>query len=243
MRDGFGTPPSAGGTFPVVLIVDDDPHILELVQLYLSHEGFKVLTAHTGPAALDAVEEAQPDLVILDIMLPGLDGWQVCREIRQRSNLPILILSAKGQTSDRILGLELGADDYLAKPFEPPELVARVHAVLRRSGLQRPKSTAVTRGPLSVDLSQYVVYIHGHRVEMPPKELELLHYLASHPNQVFTREQLMEAVWGSDFLGGSRTVDVHIQRLRARLLEVCDQCALKTVWGIGYKFEVPQNAP
>lgn len=225
-----------------ILIVDDDENIAELVSLYLTKECFDTMTVHDGISALDAFDEYQPNLIILDLMLPGMDGYQVCREIRTKSNVPIIMLSAKGEVFDKVLGLELGADDYLMKPFDTKELVARVKAVLRRftSLKEEPVSNApkvVEYPDLTINLTNYTVENEGHRVEMPPKELELLYFLASSPNQVFTREQLLENIWGYDYLGDTRTVDVHVKRLREKIKEN-KNWSIGTVWGIGYKFEV-----
>ena len=199
-----------------ILIVDDDENIAELVSLYLTKECFDTMMVHDGERALVAFDTYKPNLILLDLMLPGIDGYQVCREIRTRSNTPIIMLSAKGEVFDKVLGLELGADDYIMKPFDAKELVARVKAVLRR---------------------YQVVIVDGHTVEMPPKELELLYFLASSPNQVFTREQLLDQIWGYEYIGDTRTVDVHIKRLREKIKDH-NGWSLSTVWGIGYKFEV-----
>jgi two-component system, OmpR family, response regulator len=221
-----------------ILLVDDDPNIRQLVSLYLTREGFDVQEAQRGDDALKQFKAAAPNLILLDIMLPGMDGWQVCREVRKVSNIPIIMLTAKDETFDKVLGLELGADDYISKPFEPKELVARIKAVIRRyqSG-DAPDKELVFPG-LSINISHYTVGYMGRPVEMPPKELELLYFLASHPGAVFTREQLLEQVWGYDFFGDSRTVDVHIKRLREKLDGEELGWNLKTVWGVGYKFEV-----
>ena len=224
-----------------ILLVDDDPNIRQLVNLYLVKEGFEVAMADRGDTALDAFRQAQPNLILLDLMLPGMDGWQVCREVRKTSNIPIIMLTAKDETFDKVLGLELGADDYIVKPFDMKELVARIKAVLRR--FQQPDQSqehkSLSFPGLTVNISQYTVTFMDRELEMPPKELELLHFLASHPNQVFTREQLLEQVWGYDYFGDSRTVDVHVKRLREKL-EGGEQMGwqIKTVWGVGYKFEV-----
>ena len=224
---------------PYILLVDDDPNISRLVQLYLEKEGFEVKTADRGDDALDMFRKMPPDLMLLDVMLPGMDGWQVCREIRRVSNIPIIMLTAKGETFDKVLGLELGADDYMVKPFEPKELLARVKAVLRRSDTKESNAEKEIVFPnLTINLSNYELKINGNIVEVPPKELELLYFLASNPNRVFTREQLLEEVWGFDYFGDSRTVDVHIKRLREKLEGVEANWQLKTVWGVGYKFEV-----
>lgn len=222
-----------------VLIVDDDAHIAELIKLYLEKEGFKTSIAPNGSKALSMFRESAPSIVILDIMMPEMDGWQVCREIRRISNIPIIMLTAKGETFDKVLGLELGADDYMVKPFEPKELIARVKAVLRRFESKDTQTMKEIVFPnLSINLSNYELKITGNIIEIPPKELELLYFLASNPNRVFTREQLLEEVWGFDYFGDSRTVDVHIKRLREKLEGVEGNWQLKTVWGVGYKFEV-----
>ena len=223
-----------------ILLVDDDPNIRQLVNLYLEKEGFEVEMADRGDAALKAFQASPPDLMLLDVMLPGMDGWQVLREARKTSNAPIIMLTAKDETFDKVLGLELGADDYIAKPFDMKELVARIKAVLRRFQPQESAENKALEFPgLSVNISQYAVTYMGKELEMPPKELELLHFLASHPNQVFTREQLLEQVWGYDYFGDSRTVDVHVKRLREKLTEGEKLgWQIKTVWGVGYKFEV-----
>ena len=221
-----------------ILLVDDDPNIRQLVSLYLTREGFDVEEAQRGDEALKHFKAAAPNLILLDIMLPGMDGWQVCREVRKVSNIPIIMLTAKDETFDKVLGLELGADDYIAKPFEPKELVARIKAVIRRyQNAEAPDKELVFPG-LSINKSHYTVSYMGRPVEMPPKELELLYFLASHPGAVFTREQLLEQVWGYDFFGDSRTVDVHVKRLREKLDGTELGWNLKTVWGVGYKFEV-----
>lgn len=221
-----------------VLVVDDDVNICELIRLYLEKEGFEVLAVHNGKSAMDVFVDSAPNIVILDIMLPGMDGWQVCREIRKISNIPIIMLTAKGETFDKVLGLELGADDYIVKPFDPKELVARVKAVLRRYERSDFDVKEVVFPNLVINKSTYVVKLNGKEIDLPPKELELLYFLASNPNKVFTREQLLENVWGYDFYGDSRTVDVHIKRLREKLDQPGQVWQLKTVWGVGYKFEV-----
>jgi len=221
-----------------VLVVDDDVNICELIRLYLEKEGFEVLAVHNGKSAMDVFVDSAPNIVILDIMLPGMDGWQVCREIRKISNIPIIMLTAKGETFDKVLGLELGADDYIVKPFDPKELVARVKAVLRRYERTDFDVKEVVFPNLVINKSTYVVKLNGKEIDLPPKELELLYFLASNPNKVFTREQLLENVWGYDFYGDSRTVDVHIKRLRGKLDQPGQVWQLKTVWGVGYKFEV-----
>lgn len=222
-----------------VLIVDDDEHIVELIKLYMDKEGFDTVTANNGKKAVELFKSEAPAIVILDVMMPEMDGWQVCREIRRVSNIPIIMLTAKGETFDKVLGLELGADDYMVKPFEPKELLARVKAVLRRSDTKESNAEKeIVFHNLTINLSNYELKINGNIVEVPPKELELLYFLASNPNRVFTREQLLEEVWGFDYFGDSRTVDVHIKRLREKLEGVEANWQLKTVWGVGYKFEV-----
>ena len=225
---------------PYILLVDDDPNISRLVQLYLEKEGFEVKTADRGDDALSEFRKLSPDLMLLDVMLPGMDGWQVLKAIRKTSTIPIIMLTAKDETFDKVLGLELGADDYITKPFDTKELVARVKAVLRRTqGAEEEKQEGLSFPGLTVSLTQYEVHYEGRKIDMPPKELEVLYFLASHQNRVFTREQLLEQVWGFDFFGDSRTVDVHIKRLREKLQgsEKYGWC-IKTVWGVGYKFEM-----
>ena len=229
-----------------ILIVDDDANIAELISLYLMKECYETETVYNGEDAVRAFSTFQPDLILLDLMLPGIDGYQVCREIRKDSQVPIIMLSAKGEVFDKVLGLELGADDYIIKPFDSKELVARVKAVLRRTFVQPPERSAsphqqhgeyVEYPDLIVNITNYSVIYMGHSLEMPPKELELLYFLASSPNQVFTREQLLDHIWGYDYVGDTRTVDVHIKRLREKIKDH-RSWALTTVWGIGYKFEV-----
>jgi len=227
-----------------ILIVDDDNNIAELISLYLTKECFECEIAGDGAAALAAFETFAPDLILLDLMLPGIDGYEVCRTIRHNSNVPIIMLSAKGEVFDKVLGLELGADDYMIKPFDSKELVARVKAVLRRfqigaaSAQETSEAAKVVEYPeLTINLTNYSVTYAGANVEMPPKELELLYFLASSPNQVFTREQLLDHIWGYEYVGDTRTVDVHIKRLREKIHD-SDSWAISTVWGIGYKFEV-----
>ena len=222
-----------------ILTVDDDPNILQLINLYLTREGFEVLQASNGTDALKIFKTTPPSLMLLDVMLPGMDGWQVCREVRKVSNIPIIMLTAKDETFDKVLGLELGADDYIVKPFEMKELVARIKAVLRRFQTTETPGKELSFPGLTINISQYTVTFMGRELEMPPKELELLYFLASHPGMVFTREQLLEQVWGYDYFGDSRTVDVHVKRLREKLSEG-EQMGwmIKTVWGVGYKFEV-----
>ncbi|MCI8404855.1 MAG: response regulator transcription factor [Clostridia bacterium] len=222
-----------------VLIVDDDENIVELIKLYFEKDSFDTAAANNGKKAVELFKSEAPSIVILDVMMPEMDGWQVCREIRRISNIPIIMLTAKGETFDKVLGLELGADDYMVKPFEPKELIARVKAVLRRSESKETTAEKEVVFPnLTINLSNYELKINGGIVEIPPKELELLYFLASNPNRVFTREQLLEEVWGFDYFGDSRTVDVHIKRLREKLEDVEANWQLKTVWGVGYKFEV-----
>lgn len=222
-----------------ILVVDDDPNIAQLVKLYLEKEGYQVSVEGRGDTAVASFRKEPPSLMILDVMLPGMDGWQVCRTVRQFSTVPIIMLSAKDETFDKVLGLELGADDYITKPFEGKELVARVKAVLRRSAPGETETDTLLFPGLSISLEKYEVYYQGKAVDMPPKELEVLHFLASHKNRVFTREQLLEQVWGFEFFGDSRTVDVHIKRLREKLPDT-EQFGwqIRTVWGVGYKFEV-----
>lgn len=224
-----------------VLIVDDDENIAELISLYLTKECFETRIVYDGESALSEVGSFNPNLIILDLMLPGIDGYQVCREVRRNNNVPIIMLSAKGETFDKVLGLELGADDYMIKPFETKELVARVKAVLRRYNVPQPDNTAqpnaqcVEYPDLIINLDNYSVKYNGKIVEMPPKELELLYFLASSPNQVFTREQLLDNIWGYEYIGDTRTVDVHIKRIREKIKDH-NKWAIDTVWGIGYKF-------
>ena len=227
-----------------ILIVDDDENIAELISLYLTKECFDTMAVNDGEQALVAYDTYQPNLILLDLMLPGIDGYQVCRELRTRSNVPIIMLSAKGEIFDKVLGLELGADDYIMKPFDSKEMVARVKAVLRRyhavpkaESLSADKGKCVEYPGLTVNLTNYSVIVDNRNVEMPPKELELLYFLASSPNQVFTREQLLDQIWGYEYIGDTRTVDVHIQRLREKIKDH-GGWSLSTVWGIGYKFEV-----
>ena len=221
-----------------IFVVDDDINICELIRLYLEKEGFDVKTANRGDHAVEEFSAYAPGLVVLDIMLPGMDGWQVCREIRKKSNIPIIMLSAKGETFDKVLGLELGADDYMVKPFEAKELIARIKAVLRRYDHKDTGSIEVVYPNLVINKTNYTVKLNGAELQLPPKELELLFFLASNPNKVFTREQLLEHVWDFAFFGDSRTVDVHIKRLREKIDIPNQNWQLKTVWGVGYKFEV-----
>lgn len=222
-----------------ILVVDDDTNISELISLYLNKEGYETREVANGKVALEVFEEFRPDLVLLDIMLPGADGYDVCKEIRKKHRTPIIMLTAKGEVFDKVLGLELGADDYMVKPFDPKELVARVKAVLRRNSLPVEEEKAKNRivlDNLIIDKDNYSVTFEGNLVELPPKELEVLYFLANHPKQVFTREQLLDKIWGYDFVGDTRTVDVHIKRLRDKF-EGEHSWSIKTVWGVGYKFE------
>lgn len=224
-----------------VLIVDDDQNICELLRLYIEKEGYDTKIANDGKAALEAFDSYNPDLIMLDIMLPELDGWQVCREIRKKSQCPIIMLTAKSEVFDKVLGLELGADDYVVKPFEAKEIVARIKAVLRRSGTaEEDEIKEVRYDKLSINLTNYELRVNGVQVDTPPKEMELIYHLASNPNRVFSRDELLDQVWGFDYYGDSRTVDVHVKRLREKLEGVSDQWELKTVWGVGYKFDVKQ---
>ena len=221
-----------------ILIVDDDQNICELLRLYLAKEGYETLIAHDGEKALELFEQNKPNMVLLDVMMPKMDGWEVCRRIRAQANTPIIMLTAKGETFDKVLGLELGADDYVVKPFDSKEVVARIKAVLRRCNPEESgKDGVIQFENLSLDMSRYELKVKGMVVEAPPKELELLAYLAGHPNRVFTRDQLLDEVWGFEYYGDSRTIDVHIKRLREKLEGASDQWSLKTVWGVGYKFE------
>ena len=225
-----------------VLVIDDDRNICELLRLYLEKEGYNVTLAFDGKEGVDKFAKTQPDMILLDVMMPNMDGWQVCREIRKTSNCPIIMLTAKGETIDKVLGLELGADDYVVKPFDSKEVVARIKAILRRSS-QCPKTESLDKKivsfeKLSINLESYELKVDGKVVDTPPKELELLFHLASNPNRVYTRDQLLDEVWGFEYYGDSRTVDVHVKRLREKLEGVCEGWSLKTVWGIGYKFEV-----
>ena len=236
-----------------ILIVDDDANIAELVSLYLTKECFETCIAEDGEEALEKFETFQPDLMLLDLMPPGMDGYEVCREIRKTSRVPVIMLSAKGETFDKVLGLELGADDYMVKPFDSKELVARVRAVLRRqanSGLpdkipqsaqEEEKGDRVSYPDISVNKDNYTVVYKGSNVDMPPKELELLYFLMTNPNKVFTREQLLDHIWGYDYIGDTRTVDVHVKRLREKIKDT-ESWSLATVWGVGYKFEVKRRS-
>ncbi len=223
-----------------ILVVDDDKHISEVVKLYLEKEGYDVYIAEDGHEAVNMFKAVQPKLVVLDIMLPGIDGMQVCNEIRRIDNTPIIMLSAKGEVFDKVLLLELGADDYMVKPFEPKELIARIKAVLRRTVQREEVGQIVEYKDLTINITDYTVTYKGNKIEMPPKEIELIYYLASHPQKVFTRQQLLEQVWGFEYYGDSRTVDVHIKRIREKIGK-SDFWNIKTVWSIGYKFEVTEE--
>ncbi len=221
-----------------ILVVDDDNNICELLRLYLEKEGYDVTIANNGGDAVKLFQELSPSLMLLDIMLPVLDGWQVCREVRKFSDKPIIMLTAKGETFDKVLGFELGADDYVVKPFDAKEIMARVKAVLRRSGSASQSAVKeVQFDRLVINLTNYELRVDGKKVDAPPKELELIYHLASNPNRVFTRDQLLDEVWGFDYYGDSRTVDVHVKRLREKLEGVSEKWELKTVWSVGYKFE------
>ncbi len=225
-----------------ILVVDDEKNICELLGLYLRKDNYEVAFAYDGKMALEKFAEFQPDMILLDIMLPEIDGWEVCRTIRRSSNVPIIMISAKGETFDKVLGLELGADDYVTKPFDAKEVVARIKTVLRRVGpdeqpTEKEKLEEVEFEGLYVSLTNYKLRVAGKDVEAPPKEIELLYHLASHPNRVFTRDQLLDEIWGFKYFGDSRTVDVHIKRIREKLEGVSEKWVLKTVWGVGYKFE------
>ena len=223
----------------LIMIVDDDPNIAQLVKLYLEKDGYDTVAYGRGDEALAAFRQNPPSLMILDIMLPGMDGWQVCRAVRQISQIPIIMLTAKEETFDKVLGLELGADDYMTKPFDPKELIARIKAVMRRTQTAVEPERELAFPNLVINMSTYLVTYNGKDIEMPPKEFELLYFLASHPNKVFTRDQLLEQVWGFDYFGDSRTVDVHIKRIREKLVD-CEKYGwhIKTIWSVGYKFEV-----
>lgn len=223
-----------------IMVVDDDKNICELLRLYLEKEGYSVTIANDGEKALAKFAKETPALILLDIMMPNLDGWQVCREIRKTSDCPIIMLTAKGEVFDKVLGLELGADDYVVKPFDGKEIVARIKAVLRRTGkaMAADDTKEVVYDKLVVNMTRYELKVDSKVVDTPPKELELLYHLASNPNRVFTRDQLLDEVWGFEYYGDSRTVDVHIKRLREKLEGVSDKWSLRTVWGVGYKFAV-----
>ncbi len=225
-----------------VLIVDDDSNICELLRLYLEKDGFDTVIANDGESAIVKFNLEDPDIILLDIMLPKLDGWQVCRTIRKNSEVPIIMLTAKGETFDKILGLDLGADDYVTKPFDTKEVVARVRAVLRRSASNDENVEKIVKfDKLVINLTNYELVVDGKQVDAPPKELELIYHLASNPNRVYSRDQLLDEVWGFEYYGDSRTVDVHVKRLREKLEGVSDKWSIKTVWSVGYKFEVKQS--
>ena len=227
-----------------ILIADDDSNICELLRMYLEKEDYAVVLASDGEEALSRFEQENPDLILLDVMMPKLDGWQVCRELRKKSECPIIMITAKGETFDKVLGLELGADDYVVKPFEPKEIIARIKAVMRRTGklASEPDKKEVSYDKLTVNMTKYELKVDGKVIDTPPKELELLFHLASNPNRVYTRDQLLDEVWGFEYYGDSRTVDVHVKRLREKLEGVSDKWCLKTVWGVGYKFELKDDA-
>ncbi len=227
-----------------ILIIEDDVNIAELLRLYLEKEGYQVFIANDGGKGVSEFEKVKPDLVLLDIMLPVMDGWSVCREIRSVSKTPIIMLTAKGETFDKVSGLEMGADDYIVKPFDVKEVLARIHAVMRRySGDEgEPDKKKLVFDKLVIDMESFELIVDGKRVDIPPKEMELLYHLASSPNRVYTRNQLLDEVWGFDYFGDSRTVDVHIKRLREKLENVSDKWSLKTVWGVGYKFELKDDS-
>lgn len=225
-----------------IMVADDDSNICELLRLYLSKEGFETIIVGNGEEAVARFETDKPDLILLDVMMPQLDGWQVCRKIRKKSDCPIIMLTAKGELFDKVLGLELGADDYIVKPFEAKEVIARIKAVLRRSGLsQKEKIKEVSYDKLYINMENYELRVNGKQIDTPPKEMELIYHLASNPNRVYTRDQLLDEVWGFEYYGDSRTVDVHVKRLREKLDGISEEWTLKTVWGVGYKFEVKQH--
>ncbi|MBR4870054.1 MAG: response regulator transcription factor [Oscillospiraceae bacterium] len=224
-----------------ILVVEDDSNISDLLRMYLEKEGFDVRIAYDGGRAVEEFEKKEPDMVLLDIMLPVLDGWSVCAKIREKSKVPIIMLTAKGEVLDRIQGLEMGADDYIVKPFEMKELLARINAVLRRTEIPEDTPKRLVFDKLVINLDSYELLVDGKKIDTPPKELELLYHLASTPNRVYTRNQLLDEVWGFDYFGDSRTVDVHIKRLREKVENVSEEWALKTVWGVGYKFELTEE--
>ena len=221
-----------------ILIVEDDANIADLLRLYLEKEKYEVQIAPDGGQGVEQFRKFRPDLVLLDLMLPVMDGWAVCRTIRSEAKTPIIMLTAKGETTDKINGLDMGADDYVTKPFDVKELLARVHAVMRRTDADAPVEKKLTYDKLVINLESYELIVDGKKIDTPPKEMELLYHLAASPNRVFTRNQLLDEVWGFDYFGDSRTVDVHIKRLREKLEGVSDKWCLKTVWGVGYKFEL-----
>ncbi len=222
------------------LVVEDDGNIAELLRLYLERDGFEVQHAADGGEGVAMFRAFNPDIVLLDIMLPVMDGWGVLREIRKDSRTPVIMLTAKSETPDKVSGLEMGADDYVTKPFEVKELLARIHAVMRRTDADAPVEKKLTYDKLVINLESYELIVDGKKIDTPPKEMELLYHLAASPNRVFTRNQLLDEVWGFDYFGDSRTVDVHVKRLREKLEGVSDKWCLKTVWGVGYKFEVTE---
>ena len=226
-----------------VLVIDHDKNICELLRLYLEKEGYSVSLAHDGEDALSKFSAVKPDIVLLDVVLPGIDGWQICREIRKKSNIPLIIVTSKSETFDKVLGLELGADDYVVKPFDAKEVIARIKAVCRRAGQfsAEAETKEVKYDKLSVNMTRYELRVNGKVIDTPPKELELLFHLASNPNRVYTRDQLLDEVWGFEYYGDSRTIDVHVKRLREKLDGVSKKWALKTVWGVGYKFELAEE--
>ncbi len=224
------------------LVVEDDINIAELLRLYLEKENFDVLIANTGDEGLDLALNENPDIIMLDVMLPGKTGWQILREVRKTSKVPIIMLTAKGETFDKVSGLEMGADDYMTKPFEVKELIARINAVLRRTEPDAPQEGKnLNFDNLTIDLDAYELIVSGKKIDTPPKEMELLYHLACSPNRVFTRNQLLDEVWGFDYFGDSRTVDVHIKRLREKLEGASEKWSLKTVWGVGYKFDITEG--
>ena len=223
------------------LVVEDDSNIAELLRLYLGKDGFDVMLCSDGAKAEGIFDLFQPNIVLLDIMLPGKDGWEICRAIRQKASTPIIMLTAKGEPNDKIGGLEMGADDYVTKPFNVKELIARIHAVMRRAEGESVEEKKLVFDKLEINMDSYELIVNGVKVDTPPKEMELLYHLASSPNRVFTRNQLLDEVWGFDYFGDSRTVDVHVKRLREKLEGVSDKWSLKTVWGVGYKFEADQE--
>ncbi len=220
------------------LVIEDDANIAELLRLYLGKDGFEIMICADGAKAEATFDLFTPDVVLLDIMLPGKNGFEICRDIRKKSSTPIIMLTAKGETNDKVSGLEMGADDYVTKPFEIKELIARVHAVMRRTDSEGPVEKKLSFEKLTINLDSYELIVNGTKVDTPPKEMELLYHLAASPNRVFTRNQLLDEVWGFDYFGDSRTVDVHVKRLREKLEGVSEKWSLKTVWGVGYKFEV-----
>lgn len=224
-----------------ILVVDDDVEICNMVEMFLKKEKFEVIQAHDGEEAIEKFKSETPDLIILDLMLPKMDGYDVCREVKKISNVPIIMLTAKGETFDKVLGLRLGSDDYMVKPFDPEELVARIRAVLRRVDGRGSSEQKIVYPNLVIDMDNYSVKINDDTIQLPKKEMELLYFLASHPQKVFTREQLIDHIWGFDFIGETRTVDVHIKRLRSKLRNLEERYEIKTVWGVGYKFEVKKN--